>query len=189
MDFVIILNLPNVWTPGKSRSPAGTHLLCFWCDTLLFIFAHFSHRVPGEIKKIHLLVFMQTRCSPSVGWVMWVKQRQMPSTGHGAILYREGRNMCSEDLKIRRRDCPLTSSTWQGRSSESRAPHLVPRLHLSVNLLGFYALASPLRDYEGLRFLLEGITVNDYKRACYWHQEKGQETLAEPQLCAKRTLC
>lgn len=52
VDFVTILNLPNVSTPGKSGSPAGTHLLYFWCDTPLFIFAHFSHRVPERKSGI-----------------------------------------------------------------------------------------------------------------------------------------
>lgn len=100
--------------------------------------------------------------------------------------YTEKGEICAQKFwRSEDKNCPLTSCTWQGRSSESRAPYLVAHLRLSVDLLGFYALASPLRDYKGLRFLIEGITVNKYKRACYWHQEKGQETLAEPQLCAE----
>lgn len=45
--------------------------------------------------------------------------------------------------------------------------------------------ASQLGDYKSLRCLVEGVTVNNYKTPCHWHKEKGEETLVEPQLCAK----
>lgn len=85
------------------------------------------------------------------------------------------------DLKSRRQKLSCDQLHLTGKSSGSWVPDLEAYLNLSVNLLGLLC-TSQLGDYRSSRFLVEDITVNHYKRACYWPKEKGEKILVEPLL-------
>lgn len=127
---------------------------------------------------------MQTHFSPSVGWAMWGKQTQMPPRDRNVtFIQRREKYICPEELKIRRQQLSSDQPHSLGRRCGFWAPDLggsFESVKESVELL------LQLGDYKSLRFLVEDVTVNNYKRTCHWHEEKGEETLVEPQWCAKR---
>lgn len=104
VDFVIILQLPNVESSGKSRShrrPSAISLVSYLSVYICSFLPQSAGREKVIFKKIHLLVFMQTLFSPSVGWAMWLKQTQMLPTDPGFFLMKKQgcREMCWRWLK------------------------------------------------------------------------------------------
>lgn len=70
---------------------------------------------------------------------------------------------------------PLTGETFWGLSPRSGGS-----LASVSESIGLPLWASHLGADKSFRFLVENITVNDYKRAHYLHKGEGEETLAEP---------
>lgn len=72
----------------SSRNPSAVFLVWYSSVYICSFLSRSARREKVVFKKNHLLVFMQTHCSPSVGWATWVKQTQMPPTSLGVTLLK-----------------------------------------------------------------------------------------------------
>ena len=156
----------------KSRFPAGTHLLYFESDTLLFIFAHFSHRVPGEkkwyLKNSSASIYANTILS-KCGLSNMRKADANASNGpqwNCTTKKGEIRIFILWHLKSRRQKLSSDQLHLTRRSSGSWVPDLEAYLNVSESV-GLILCTSQLGDYRSSRFLVEDITVSRYKRAYY----------------------
>lgn len=88
-------------------------------------------------------------------------------------------------MKIRRQELSPDQPPLTGEELWVLSPRSGGSFASVSESISFLLYTSQWGDDNSFRFLVEDVTVNNYKRTCYWHQEKGEETLAEPQLCAK----
>lgn len=132
-------------SPDPQQKPicyiSSTILLCLY---LLVSLTECQER-KSDILKIHLLVFMQTLFSPSVGWAMWVKQN-MPAKDHRVILKKKREKYTrTAEIASRRVGITLRPVTHGKGKFMAFSPSFWAHLNMSVNhftMTFYYVIAS-----------------------------------------------